>query len=151
MRKLSARFGGLTGSTVKTWTLLGPALLALASMSADGQMLLLEPPAVSAAPIITPPPPAIQVPPGAVVGVIMRVDSDASGQLNVVTLTRTIPIAPGHDVRGAVELPEAYLKAVRAKLATLRFTPGGATYRYFVFDPTQPERIDLGPDPETQN
>jgi len=87
------------------------------------------------------------------VGVVMRLDLNEGGRVQTATVTRTIAMAPGMEGRGGVWLPEVFLRAVAARLSELDFRPvpaGRQLYRFFVYDPTQPTRADLGPDPMKQ-
>jgi hypothetical protein len=87
------------------------------------------------------------------VGVVLRLDLNEGGRVQTATVTRTIAMAPGMEGRGGVWLPEPFLRAVAARLSGLSFSPvpaGRQLYRFFVYDPTQPARADLGPDPTKQ-
>lgn len=83
-------------------------------------------------------------------GVIMRMELDKEGRVTSSDVTRVIPMAA--DVGGAVTgpLPDVFLKAVRDKLNKVQFKEQGVAYRFFVFNPAEPSRADIGPDPADQ-
>lgn len=109
------------------------------------------PPSAVTAPIpvpgIAPPAPAFS--PG-VYGVIMLIDLDPEGRMKDMRVSRVLAMAREASGEISTPLPDVFLASVHKRLQGVRFKEQGQIYRFFVFDPSQPARADIGPAPDKQ-
>lgn len=133
---------------------LTPALAALGWLIAApslAQAAATPPPPVTApipVPGIAPPAPAFT--PG-IYGVIMEIGVGPDGRMKDMKVSRVIAMARESAGEISTPLPDVFLAAVQQRLEKVRFKEASPVFRFFVFDPSQPARADIGPPPESQN
>lgn len=100
-------------------------------------------------------PPPVQAPastfsPG-VYGIVFKIPLDKAGKATGADVEKIIAMTGEKSGEISATLPDGFLKAARTKFAQMKFTETGAAYRFLVFNPAEPDRIDIGPDPATQH
>ena len=88
-------------------------------------------------------------PPG-IYGVIVHVKLSPDQRMTEMAVSRIYAVTGDASGQVSAPLPPVFLKNMQARLAKVKFSETEEAYRFFVFNPQQPDRIDLGPPPEKQ-
>ena len=83
-------------------------------------------------------------------GVIVQVKLGPDQRMTEMVISSIYAVTGRGGGQISATLPEVFLKKVQARLAKVKFKETEEAYRFFVFNPQEPDRIDLGPPPEKQ-
>ena len=133
---------------------IAPTLAALGWLIATPALAQTEaaptPPVTTRIPVPGMAPPAPAFTPG-IYGVIMEIAVGADGRMTDMKVSRVIAIASESAGEISTPLPDVFLASGRQRLEKVRFKEEPPVYRFFVFDPSEPARADIGPPPEKQD